>query len=102
MMNITMIITITSIMTVSMQREALAQYEIEITIELNPHRITKKSPLSADKSDFCFYRNVRLMRFDGLIHSESGCCPSCANHLHSVISISVNVALNEEFSGLHA
>lgn len=33
---------------------------------------------------------------------QSGFCPSCANHLHSVSSILVNTALKEEFSGLQA
>ena len=35
-------------------------------------------------------------------YSSSGCCPSCASHLHSVISIFVKVALKEESSGLQA
>ena len=35
-------------------------------------------------------------------YPSSGFCPSCASHLHSVTSICVNVALNEESSGLQA
>ena len=35
-------------------------------------------------------------------YSSSGFCPSCASHLHSVIAMSVKVALKEESSGLQA
>ena len=34
--------------------------------------------------------------------SRSGCRPSCADHLHSVISMTVKIALNEESSVLQA
>ena len=47
-----------------------------------------------------FYYNEQTGKLK--FYSLSGCCPSCANHLHSVISIFVKVALNEESSGLHA
>ena len=33
---------------------------------------------------------------------QSGCCPSCAFHAHSVIFMSVKTAVNEESSGEQA
>lgn len=37
-----------------------------------------------------------------IIYSMSGFCPTCAPHIHSVISISVKTAVKLESSGLHA
>lgn len=36
------------------------------------------------------------------VYSLSGACPSWAGHIHSVTSILEKIALNDEFSGLHA
>ena len=39
---------------------------------------------------------------DPFTQFQSGCCPSCAFHAHSVIFMSVKTAVNEESSGEQA
>ena len=48
-----------------------------------------------------FRANQRIFLFCHT-HSLSGCWPSCAFHIHSVIFISVNTAVNDDSSGEQA
>ena len=49
-----------------------------------------------------YQHHCKTHRTESCHSSSSGACPSCGSHLHSVTSISVNNALNEESSALHA
>ena len=40
--------------------------------------------------------------FNFFFYSLSGCCPSCAAHMHSVTFMSEKTAVNDDSSGEHA